>query len=97
MLHDLGAPVVEDEQVVVGLDEIDGLTGEEPGDVESGAAHLNDAVDGDSAAAHVVPADGPQPVPRPGWIRFRCRVPCLTRCDPAGQPLECREARLIGR
>ena len=46
MLHDLCAPVVEDEQVVVGLEKIDGLTGEEPGDVESGLAHLDDAVDG---------------------------------------------------
>ena len=36
MLHDLGAPVVEDEQVVVGLEKIDGLAGEGPGDVEPG-------------------------------------------------------------
>ena len=34
MLHDLGALVVEDEQVVVGLDEVDGLAGEEPGDIK---------------------------------------------------------------
>ena len=58
MLHDLCAPLVEDEQVVVSLEKIDGLAGYTPGDVESGLAHLDDAVDGDSGPAHVVPANG---------------------------------------
>jgi hypothetical protein len=35
-LHDLGAAIVEHEQVLVGLDQIDGLAGQEPGDVEAG-------------------------------------------------------------
>jgi carotenoid cleavage dioxygenase-like enzyme len=37
VFHDLGALVVEDEQVLVGLDQIDGLPGEEPGDVSASA------------------------------------------------------------
>jgi hypothetical protein len=41
VLHDLSALVVEDEQVLVGLDEIDDLTGHEPGDVEPGLAKLD--------------------------------------------------------
>jgi hypothetical protein len=36
VLHDLGAAIVEHEQVLVGLDQIDGLAGQEPGDVEAG-------------------------------------------------------------
>jgi hypothetical protein len=36
VLHDLGAASVEHEQVLVGLDQIDGLAGQEPGDVEAG-------------------------------------------------------------
>jgi hypothetical protein len=36
VLHDLGALVVEDKQVLVSLDEIDNLVGQKPGDVEPG-------------------------------------------------------------
>jgi hypothetical protein len=36
VLHDLGAAIVEHEQVLVGLDQIDGSAGQEPGDVEAG-------------------------------------------------------------
>ena len=45
--HELGALVVEDEQVLVGLDQINALAGEVPGDVEPGLADLDDSVDGD--------------------------------------------------
>ena len=36
--HDLGSLVVEDQQVLVGFDEIEDLAGHESGDVESGSA-----------------------------------------------------------
>ena len=45
--HELGALVVEDDQVLVGLDQINALAGEVPGDVEPGSADLDYAVDGD--------------------------------------------------
>jgi hypothetical protein len=87
MLHDLGASVVEDEQVLVGLDEEDGLAGHLPGDVEPGLPHLDDAVAGDSGLADPAPTDRSLRVPWSGRIGFRCRFPCLLRGDPAGQPL----------
>ena len=55
--HDLGALVVEDQQVLVCLDEIDDLAGEQPGDVEAGLADLDDAVDSDPGGSDLFPAD----------------------------------------
>ena len=80
MLHDLGAVVVEDGQVLVGLDEIDAPASEKPGDVETGLANLHDAVPGDGGATDPVPADGPLLVSRAGWVGFRRIV--ATRSDP---------------
>jgi hypothetical protein len=54
VFHDLGAFVVEDEEVVGGLDEIDGLAGEGAADVEPGLADLDDAVPGDRDTADSV-------------------------------------------
>lgn len=55
VLDDLGAAVVEDEQMILGLDQEHGLAGEQPGDVESGRADLDDAVRGDAGDADPVP------------------------------------------
>ena len=63
--HELGALVVEDEQVLVGLNQIDALPGEEPGDMEPGLADLNDSIGGDRGAADAIPAD------RRIWFRDR--------------------------
>ncbi|KQV06429.1 hypothetical protein ASC63_02995 [Leifsonia sp. Root112D2] len=71
--------------MLVGFDEIDASAGEKPGDVEPGLPHLDDSVPGDRGAADAVPADGPQLVLGPGWVGFRCRIPCLLRGDSAGQ------------
>lgn len=56
--HELGALVVEDEQVLVGLDQINALAGEVPGDVEPSLADLDDAVGGDRGAADAVQPTG---------------------------------------
>ena len=87
MLHKFGALVVEDDQVLVGLDRIKALAGQESGDVEPGLADLDDAVGGDRGAADVIPADGADLVSWPRRIGFRCRIPRLLRGDPAGQSL----------
>ena len=58
VLHEFGALVVEDDEVLVGLDQINALAGQEPGDVEPGLADLDDAVGGDRGAADAIPADG---------------------------------------
>jgi len=50
--------VVEDQQVLVSFDEIEDLAGHESGDVESGSAHLDDAVDSNSGGSNLFPADG---------------------------------------
>lgn len=42
MLHELGALVVEDQQVLVDLDEIDDPADHKPGDVEPALAYLHD-------------------------------------------------------
>ena len=85
--HDLGALVVEDQEVLVGLDQIDNLASHEPGDVEPGFANLHDAVDGDRRAADPIPANWSQLVARSRWVGFRRRVPRLQRRDPSGQSL----------
>jgi len=41
--NELGALVVEDQQVLVGLHQIDALAGEEPGDVEPSLSDLDSA------------------------------------------------------
>ena len=87
MIHNFGALVVEDDQVLVGLDQIDALAGEVPGDVEPGLADLDDSVDGDRGAADAVPADRADLVSWPRRVCFRCRLPGLRRGDPAGQAL----------
>ena len=85
--HELGALVVEDELVLVGLHEIDALAGEEPGDVEPGLAHLDDSVGSDRGAADPVPANWSLLVSWPRWVGFRCRFPRPLRGDPARQSL----------
>ena len=87
MLHELGALVVEDQQVLVGLDEEHRLVGEEPGDVEAGLADLDNAVAGDFGGADPVPANGSLLVSWAWWFGLRGRFPCLQRGYPAGQPL----------
>lgn len=56
--RELGSYLVEDEQVLVGFDEIDVSAGDEAGDVERGLADLDDAVGGDRDAPSAVPATG---------------------------------------
>jgi hypothetical protein len=82
VLDDLGAVVVEDEQLVVGLDEQDGLGGHQAGDVEPGSADLDDAVAGDSGDADPVPADWSLLVAGPGWLGLPRRLPGLQWGDP---------------
>jgi hypothetical protein len=57
VFHDVGSVVVEDEEVVGGLDEIDSLAGEGTANVEPGLADLDDAVPGDPGAADSDPAE----------------------------------------
>ena len=87
--HQLGALVVEDDQVLVGFEEINALAGEEPGDTEPGSAHLDDSVGGDRGAADPIPADKADLVSWPRRVGFRCRIPVLLRGDSAGQTLIC--------
>jgi hypothetical protein len=84
VFHQLGALVVEDEQVLVGLDEIDALAGEESGDVEPGLPDLDDSVGGDGGAADAVPADWSLLVSRPRRVGFRRCRPGLGWGNPAG-------------
>ena len=85
--HELRALVVEDEQMLVGFDEIDALAGEESGDVEPGLADLDDSVGGDRGAADAVPANRSLLVSWPRWVVFRCRIPGLLRGNSARQSL----------
>ena len=87
VLHEFGALVVEDEEVLVGLDQINALAGQKPGDMEPGLTDLDDAVGGDRGAADAIPADRADLVSWPRRVGFRCRIPGLLRGDPAGQSL----------
>ena len=82
MSHDLGALVVEDEEMLVGFDEIGALTGEEPGDVEPGLADLDDAIGCDGGVVDPVPANRSLLVfvaSVKKWIADNCRASrCLT-------------------
>ena len=86
MSHELGALVVEDDQMLVGFDQIDTLAGQVPGDMEPGLAHLDDSVDGDRGAADAIPANRADLVSWPRRVGFRCLLPGLRRGDPAGKP-----------
>ena len=83
--HELGSLVVEDEQVLVGLNQIDALPGEEPGDMEPGLADLNDSIGGDRGAADAIPANRADLVSWPRRVCFWRRLPRLLRGDAAGQ------------
>jgi len=79
--------VVEDDQVLVGLDQINALAGQVPGDMEPGLADLDDTVGSDGGAADAIPADRPQLILGQWWVGFRCRLLRLLRGDAAGQSL----------